>query len=50
MIEPERIVSLEQMLQGVCDDDSRKKAIEYLHTYQYDNALTILQNVVGSIQ
>lgn len=50
VIEQERIGRLEQMLSGVCKEDTRKKVIDYLHTYQYDNALVILQKIRGSIK
>lgn len=50
VIEPERIGLLERMLDEVCNDDSRKKVIEYLHTYQYDNALAMLQKIMDSIK
>jgi PAS domain S-box-containing protein len=50
MIEPERIEMLDAMLHEVCDDDSRKKVIEYLHTYQYDNVLALFQKIVGSMK
>lgn len=49
VIEPERIETLSQMLSAVCDDDSRKKVIEYLHSYQYDNALALLKKISGLI-
>jgi PAS domain S-box-containing protein len=49
VIEPERIEMLEEMLHEVCDDGSRKKVIEYLHSYQYDNALSVLETIAGSI-
>jgi len=49
VIDSERIVLLERMLSGISDADSRKKVIEYLNSYQYDNALRMLQNIVGSI-
>lgn len=50
VIDPERIDALERMLRGVCNDESCKKVIEYLQTYQYDNALVMLQKIVGSIE
>ncbi|ADR34300.1 multi-sensor hybrid histidine kinase [Sulfuricurvum kujiense DSM 16994] len=49
VIDSERIVLLERMLSEISDADSRKKVIEYLNSYQYDNALRMLQNIVGSI-
>ncbi|MDO9055630.1 MAG: ATP-binding protein [Sulfuricurvum sp.] len=50
VIEQGRIGVLEEMLQGVSHDDLRKEVIEYIHTYQYDNALAVLQKIVGSMK
>lgn len=50
VIEPERIEMLDEMLYEVCDDDSHKKVIEYLHTYQYDNVLALFQKITGSMK
>lgn len=49
VIDSERIIVLERMLSGISDEDSRKKVIEYLNSYQYDNALRMLQKIAGSI-
>ncbi len=49
VIETERIEKLEQMLALIGDENIRKKVIEYLQTYQYDNALALCQKIVESM-
>ncbi len=49
VIEPQRIVFLENILYTHSDELSRKKAIECLRAYNYDDALEILQKIVGTL-
>lgn len=50
IIQEERILTLEKMLYTTYGEESCKTVIEYLHTYQYDKALEILQKISGSVR
>lgn len=47
-IQSERIVLLNKMLYFKCDEISRKKVMEQLESYDYDEALVILENILDS--
>lgn len=50
IIQEGRVLTLEKMLYTTYGEESCKTVIEYLHTYQYDKALEILQKISGSVQ
>lgn len=50
IIQENRVITLGNMLYTLCDEELRKKIIDYLHTYQYDKAIEMLQKVSGSLK
>lgn len=50
IIQEERILTLEKMLYTPYSEELRKTVIEYLHTYQYDKALEVLNKISGSVK
>lgn len=48
VIQADRIEGLERRLSGICGEELRQKIAAHLRAYQYDEALIILQKILGS--
>lgn len=49
VIQADRIEGLERRLSGLCSEDLRQKVVAHLRAYRYDEALIMLQTILGSL-